>query len=56
MRINTLIKLLQDYQTLYGPDVQISVPDPKGVVRREIYIARDPVSTILTSRGEEVEW
>lgn len=58
--VNFLIKWANDHSW----DAQIAVPSDKlehvdefgPTCRKDIVIERSSISTVLTSRGEEVEW
>lgn len=64
MRVAALITLLQAYAVKHGQDAQIYVPSDKlehvgkygATCREDIYIASGNISTVLTSRGDEVIW
>ena len=64
MRVDSLIKLLETWQSKHGPAAQIAVPsDVKGDgddfsqnCREEVYVQSGPISTVLTSRGDIVEF
>ena len=54
--INTIGDLITFLQGLKSPNWCIAIPDQKGVPREEIVIISTGISTVLTSKGKEIEW
>jgi hypothetical protein len=60
MTIKQLIKILKTHAKTHGDNCQIAIPrlGPTFYNRfgEDLYIEESSISTILTSRGPEIEW
>lgn len=54
-QIRTIGDLI-NFLSTFPPNWSIAVPDRNGICREEIFVEISSISTVLTSKGEEVEW